>query len=96
MSNVFWIDSERDWRPPGALQLLGGAAMADIEFERRLERLFSDAPEMLDAGGFAERIERRLEAGWTARRRLIGAAGVAASAAVLMMAFVLTRVIGEI
>ena len=125
--------------------------MADVEFERRLERLFGDAPEMPDAGGFAERIERRLNAGWTARRWLIGAAGVvggvigasqlmmsdlfqrvetasdsarllssglthmspradwlsaisggggvvwiAASAAVLMMAFVLTRVIGEI
>ena len=123
--------------------------MADIEFERRLERLFSDAPEMPDAGGFAERIERRLNAGWAARRWLIGAAGVvggvigasqlmvsnvfqrmetagdsarllssglthlpksdwllaisgggvvwiAASAAVLMMAFVLTCVIGEI
>ncbi len=125
--------------------------MAEIDFERRLERLFDSSPEMPDAAGFAERIERRLNAGWTARRWLIGAAGVvggvigasqlmlsnvfqrvetasdsarllssgvariapkadwisaisggggvvwiAASAAVLMMAFVLTRVIGEI
>ena len=50
--------------------------MAEIEFERRLERLFSEAPEMPDAGPFADRVERRLDAGWTARRWLIGAAGV--------------------
>jgi hypothetical protein len=125
--------------------------MADIEFELRLERLFADAPEMPDAAAFAERVERRLNAGWTARRWLIGSAGIvggligasqlmvsnvfqrvetagdsarllssslthmaphanwletlsgggsvvwiAASMAVVMMAFVLTRVIGEI
>jgi hypothetical protein len=50
--------------------------MAELEFERRLERLFADAPELADAGAFAERVERRLDAGWTARRWLIGAAGV--------------------
>jgi len=50
--------------------------MAEIDFERRLERLFAEAPELPDAGTFAERIERRLNAGWTARRWLIGAAGV--------------------
>jgi len=50
--------------------------MAEIEFERRLERLFAEAPEMPDAGPFADRVERRLDAGWTARRWLIGAAGV--------------------
>jgi hypothetical protein len=125
--------------------------MVEAEFERRLERLFGDAPEMPDAGPFAARIETRLNKGWTARRWLIGAAGVvggvigasqlmlsnvfqrvetagdsarllssglsriaprgdllqavsgadgvvwvAVSLAVLMMAFVLTRVIGEI
>ena len=125
--------------------------MAEIEFERRLERLFAGSPELPDAGAFAERVERRLDAGWTARRWLIGAAGViggvigasqlmvsnlfervetagdsarvitsslnhmstgadwvaavsssggvvwiAAAAAVVMMGFVLTRVIGEI
>ena len=125
--------------------------MAEVDFERRLERLFTDAPELSDAAAFAERIERRLDAGWTARRWLIGAAGlvggvigasqlmvsnivqrvetagdsarlvstgitrmaphtdwiqavsgggsvvwVAAAMAVLMMAFVLSRVIGEI
>ena len=50
--------------------------MAELEFERRLERLFAEAPELADAGAFAERVERRLDAGWTARRWLIGAAGV--------------------
>ena len=125
--------------------------MVEHEFERRLERLFAEGPELADAGAFAERVERRLDAGWTARRWLIGAAGVvggvigasqlmvsnlfqrvetagdsarlissgfnrissqtdwlsvasaggvgvwvAAAAAVVMMGFVLTRVIGEI
>ena len=51
--------------------------MAESEFERRIERLFSDAPELPDAVVFAERVERRLNAGWTARRWLIGVAGVA-------------------
>ncbi len=50
--------------------------MAELDFERRLERLFADAPELADAGPFADRVERRLDAGWTARRWLIGAAGV--------------------
>jgi hypothetical protein len=51
--------------------------MAEIEFERRLERLFADAPELSDAGPFADRVERRLNTGWQTRRWLIGAAGVA-------------------
>ena len=50
--------------------------MAEIEFERRLERLFAGTPELSDAGPFADRVARRLDAGWTARRWLIGAAGV--------------------
>ncbi|HEX4711027.1 hypothetical protein [Phenylobacterium sp.] len=50
--------------------------MVEIEFERRLERLFAEAPELADGGPFADRVERRLDAGWTARRWLIGAAGV--------------------
>jgi len=125
--------------------------MAEVDFERRLERLFAEGPELADAGAFAARVERRLDAGWTARRWLIGGAGVvggvigasqlmvsnlfqrvetagdsarlissgfnrissqtdwlsvasaggvgvwvAAAAAVVMMGFVLTRVIGEI
>ena len=51
--------------------------MAEVDFERRLERLFAEAPELTDAGVFAERVERRLNTGWTARRWLIGFAGVA-------------------
>jgi hypothetical protein len=51
--------------------------MAEIEFERRLERLFAEAPDLSDAGAFADRVERRLNAGWQTRRWLIGAAGVA-------------------
>ena len=49
--------------------------MAEVDFERRLERLFAEGPEFADAGAFADRVERRLDAGWTARRWLIGAAG---------------------
>ena len=51
--------------------------MAEVDFERRLERLFAEVPELPDASAFAERLERRLNRGWTARRWLIGAAGVA-------------------
>lgn len=51
--------------------------MAEVEFERRLERLFAEASELPDSADFAHRVERRLATGWTARRWLIGAAGVA-------------------
>lgn len=51
--------------------------MAEIDFERRIERLFADAPELPDAAAFAARIEGRLNRGWTARRWLLGAAGAA-------------------
>ena len=50
--------------------------MAEADFERSLERLFGEAPELPDAAAFAHRVERRLERGWAARRMLIGAAGV--------------------
>ena len=50
--------------------------MAEIDFERRLERLFAEIPDFADAQAFADRIERRLNRGWTARRWLIGAAGL--------------------
>ncbi|MCR5880278.1 hypothetical protein [Phenylobacterium sp. J367] len=69
--------------------------MAEVEFERRLERLFSNAPELPDSSAFAERIERRLDRGWTARRWLIGAAGVAGGvigASQLMMSNLVQRV----
>jgi hypothetical protein len=51
--------------------------MAELDFERRLERLFMDAPDLPDAQAFADRVERRLDRGWNLRRWLIGAAGLA-------------------
>ena len=69
--------------------------MVELDFERRLERLFADHPELADAGSFAERVERRLDAGWTARRWLIGAAGVVGGvigASQLMVSNVFQRV----
>ncbi|MGZ6039219.1 MAG: hypothetical protein ACXWKR_11150 [Phenylobacterium sp.] len=69
--------------------------MAELDFERRLERLFAEAPELADAGPFADRVERRLDAGWTARRWLIGAAGVVGGvigASQLMLSNVFQRV----
>src|SRR6478736_3572394 len=95
MSNVVWINSERDWRLRAVQLLKRGVAMAEVDFERRLERLFAEGPELADAGAFAERIERRLDAGWTARRWLIGAAGVVGGvvgASQLMMSNVVQRV----
>ncbi len=69
--------------------------MAEIDFERRLERLFGDAPDMGDAAAFAQRAEQRLDRGWTARRWLIGAAGLAGGligASQLMMSNVVQQV----
>jgi hypothetical protein len=51
--------------------------MSEADFERRLERLFAEAPALADAQAFAERLERRLDRGWRTRRWLIGSAGVA-------------------
>lgn len=51
--------------------------MAEIDFERRLERLFAQHPDLPDAQAFADRVERRLDRGWNLRRWLIGAAGMA-------------------
>ena len=69
--------------------------MAELDFERRLERLFGDSPPMGDAQAFAERVELRLDRGWTARRWLIGAAGLAGGvigASQLLMSNVFERV----
>lgn len=69
--------------------------MVELEFERRLERLFAETSELSDAGAFADRVERRLDAGWTARRWLIGAAGVVGGvigASQLVMSNVVERV----
>ncbi len=69
--------------------------MAEIDFERRLERLFAEVRDFPDASAFADRIERRLNRGWTARRWLIGAAGLAGGvigASQLMMSNLFQRV----
>ena len=69
--------------------------MAEIDFERRLERLFGDAPDLADATAFAQRVEQRLDRGWTARRWLIGAAGLAGGvigASQLMMSNIFQQV----
>jgi hypothetical protein len=50
--------------------------MAELDFERRLERLFADAPTFSDEKAFADSVERKLDRGWTMRRWLIGAAGL--------------------
>jgi hypothetical protein len=77
MSNVVWKNSERDWRRQTARFLKGDVTVADIDFERRLERLFAEAPSFADAQAFALRVESRLDRGWAARRWMIGVAGVA-------------------
>lgn len=50
--------------------------MAELEFERSLERLFAQPASFPDEVEFARRIEARLDQGWNLRRWLIGAAGV--------------------
>ena len=50
--------------------------MAEVEFERRLERMFADAPAFSDSEAFAQGVERRLDRGWRTRRVLIGVAGL--------------------
>ena len=50
--------------------------MAELDFERRLERLFADAPAFSDEKAFADSVERKLDRGWTMRRWLIGSAGL--------------------
>ena len=50
--------------------------MVELEFERRLERLFADAPAFSDEKAFATSVERKLDRGWNLRRILIGAAGL--------------------
>ena len=50
--------------------------MADPEFEKRLGRLYVEAPAFADADVFARRIEDKLARGWMLRRTLIGVAGI--------------------
>ncbi len=50
--------------------------MAELEFERRLERLFNEPPALAGEGAFAALVEQKLNRGWTLRRGIIGAAGL--------------------
>ena len=51
--------------------------MAELDFERRLERLFAEPPAFSDEKAFAMSVERKLNRGWNIRRWTIGAAGLA-------------------
>ena len=51
--------------------------MAELDFERRLERLFAEPPAFSDEKAFAMTVERKLNRGWNMRRWIIGAAGLA-------------------
>jgi hypothetical protein len=51
--------------------------MAELAFERQLDRLFAQTPTFGDADLFALRCNERLDRGWTARRVLIGGLGLA-------------------
>lgn len=69
--------------------------MAELDFERRLERMLSQSPELPDAVAFAMRIEGRLDRGWNIRRWVIGTAGVVGGlvgASQLMLANLVGRV----
>lgn len=50
--------------------------MAELEFERRLERMFAETPSFPDSDAFATTVEARLDRGWMMRRWMIGTAGV--------------------
>jgi hypothetical protein len=50
--------------------------MADLMFERELERMFAEPPACGDADAFAVRVERKLARGWALRNLLIGALGL--------------------
>ena len=50
--------------------------MAELDFERRLERLFAEPPAFPDEKVFAALVETKIDRGWTLRRWVIGAAGL--------------------
>lgn len=71
--------------------------MAELDFERRLERMLAQSPELPDSEAFALRIEGRLDRGWNVRRWVIGAAGVVGGlvgASQLMLSNLVSRVEG--
>jgi hypothetical protein len=50
--------------------------MAELAFEAMLDRMFAETPTFADADHFAQRVEERLDRGWTARRLVIGSLGL--------------------
>lgn len=52
--------------------------MAELDFERRLDRMFTEAPAFADEAAFAARVSERLDRGWRTRSWMIGTAGLAA------------------
>lgn len=56
---------------------------SDREFDRRLQRLFCEAPPRPDAELFSAQLRERLDRAWTLRRFLIGAAGAGGGAVAL-------------
>jgi hypothetical protein len=50
--------------------------MAELSFERELNRMFAEAPVLADADIFALRVDERLMRRWTLRRYLIGGLGL--------------------
>ena len=52
--------------------------MAEFDFEAHLSRLYAEPPVFIDAERFAAGVFAQIDRGWTIRRWLIGAAGVAA------------------
>jgi hypothetical protein len=50
--------------------------MADLIFERELNRMFGEAPELGDAHLFALKVDEKLQRGWTLRRVTIGGLGL--------------------
>ncbi|HEY7900916.1 MAG TPA: hypothetical protein VIC25_06990 [Caulobacteraceae bacterium] len=63
--------------------------MAERTFEMDLDRLFGEHPVFADAELFAQRVEDRLERGWTFRNLLIGGLGLAGGlvAAIQLMGY---------
>src|SRR5260221_10385602 len=76
MSNVVWINSEDAWRRAAGSTLSRVRSMAEVVFERELERMFAEALAFADADYFAARVEQRLDRRWTARQVLIGGLGM--------------------
>jgi hypothetical protein len=54
--------------------------VADLNFERELNRMFGEAPEFGDGHLFALKVDEKLQRGWTVRRLVIGGLGLVGGA----------------